>query len=98
MPSLCIYCRKPTDGDATRAHIFPEALGNKDLLLPPGTVCAKCNHYAGHELESATVAHPSIAMALHYLGAHAKKGRVRNPLATILHEPPHPPTRQLTSP
>jgi hypothetical protein len=90
MSTTCIYCTKPTAGDATRAHVFPEALGNRNLLLPAGTVCRKCNQYAGHELESALIAHPSIAMALHFWGIHGKKRRIRKQLGTVLVEPSEP--------
>ncbi len=92
MTTICIYCTQSTTGDLTRAHVFPEALGNRDLVLPPGTICKKCNQYAGHELESALVAHPSIAMALHFWGIHGKQGRIRKQLGTVVSQPSEPGT------
>ena len=92
MSTICIYCTQSTTGDLTRAHVFPEALGNRDLILPAGTVCEKCNQYAGHELESALVAHPWIAMALHFWGVHGKQGRIRQQLGTVVSQPSEPGT------
>jgi hypothetical protein len=28
----------------SREHVFPESVGNEDLVLPPGVVCDRCNN------------------------------------------------------
>jgi len=87
MATVCIYCKRSTEGDKTRAHVFPEALGNKKFVLAPGTVCKWCNNYCGHALEAALVAHPTIAMAVHFWGVPGKGERVRTKLGTVKRQP-----------
>src|SRR2546426_7914950 len=88
--TICVYCRAGTDNDTTKAHVFPEALGNSDLFLPCGTECTKCNHYFGHELDSALATHPNIAMALQYLGVRGKKAKPRKVLGSVERKPSEP--------
>ncbi len=40
----CIYCLKKSAPFNSEEHIFPEALGNEELILPRGYVCDKCNN------------------------------------------------------
>ncbi len=96
MGTVCIYCLKGTRGDQTRAHVFPEALGNRDVILPAGTVCGPCNRYLGHELDSALVTHPTVAMALQYWGIEGKKGKPRKALGVVKRNPSEPGTANLT--
>lgn len=39
----CIFCDKPVTQSSIE-HIVPESLGNKDYVLPVGTICKKCNN------------------------------------------------------
>src|SRR2546428_3507713 len=86
----CIYCLNDTTGDRTRAHVFPEALGNRDVILPPGTECGPCNRYFGHELDSALVTNPNIAMAIQFWGIEGKRGKTRKALGTVTRNPSEP--------
>jgi hypothetical protein len=92
---ICVYCRISTDGDNTKAHVFPEALGNRNLILPAGTECGKCNHYFGHELDSAIATHPNVAMALLYLDVKGKQQTPRKMLGSIERKPSEPGTSTL---
>jgi hypothetical protein len=40
----CIYCLRVDGGFTSEEHIFPESLGNEELVLPKGYVCDRCNH------------------------------------------------------
>ena len=40
----CIYCCKDEGPFGTVEHVYPESLGNNDLILPVGAVCDPCNH------------------------------------------------------
>jgi hypothetical protein len=79
----CIYCRSITSGAEGEAHVFPEAIVANVMTLPPGTVCDKCNHYCGHELDSAVVRFPFIAMVIQLLALPGKKGKPRKELGRI---------------
>lgn len=74
--SRCIYCLT-TSGDFTaEEHIFPEALGNDELILPKGMVCKSCNNNVFSPLENALVEYPPIAMLRVYYVPHTKKGKL----------------------
>jgi len=47
----CIFCKQVSDASKSVQHIIPESLGNKDLILPPGTVCDSCNQYFAIKIE-----------------------------------------------
>ena len=47
----CIFCKSDSTGSKTIEHVIPESLGNKDHILPPGTVCDACNNYFGLNVE-----------------------------------------------
>jgi hypothetical protein len=40
----CLFCQESSGGFNAPEHILPEAMGNKDMVLPPGVVCDRCNH------------------------------------------------------
>lgn len=40
----CLICRRTDGGFTSEEHIFPESLGNTDVVLPHGVVCDRCNH------------------------------------------------------
>lgn len=35
----CIFCRRHDGGFTSREHVFPESLGNEEVVLPRGVVC-----------------------------------------------------------
>lgn len=47
----CIFCKQISDSSKSVQHIIPESLGNKDLILPSGTVCDSCNQYFAIKIE-----------------------------------------------
>lgn len=44
-PNKCIICLKesPASKFTSKEHVVPEGLGNKELVLPKGIVCTRCN-------------------------------------------------------
>jgi hypothetical protein len=47
----CIFCKQDSSTSKTVEHIIPEALGNKEHILPRGVVCDNCNSYFGLKVE-----------------------------------------------
>lgn len=47
----CIFCKQDSSASRRVEHIIPEALGNKEHILPTGIVCARCNEYFGRKIE-----------------------------------------------
>lgn len=42
----CLFCKsEDRDRFTSEEHVFPESLGNKTIILPPGVVCDVCNQY-----------------------------------------------------
>jgi hypothetical protein len=80
----CIYCRKSTNENSGRAHVFPEALAQNPLTLPQGTVCDQCNNYIGIRLDQNLVRYPLVAFAIQFLGTSGKRGKPRCELGRIL--------------
>lgn len=79
----CIYCLEDASGASSLAHVVAEGIGANDLVLPKGSVCDRCNHYIGHELESALVAHPVIAAAIQTFHLKGKEGRSRRKIGNV---------------
>jgi hypothetical protein len=74
---LCIYCLKDSSNAKSLPHVVPEAITKNGVTLPRGAVCDDCNHYLGHELDSALLNHPVVAMLVQLLGTPGKRGRPR---------------------
>lgn len=53
----CIYCLTKQGNFTSYEHVFPEAFGNKELILPPGNVCDRCNNEILSQLDSNLVNH-----------------------------------------
>ena len=47
----CIFCKQDSSTSKTIEHIIPEALGNKEHILPAGVVCDNCNNYFARKVE-----------------------------------------------
>jgi HNH endonuclease len=57
----CIYCLR-TDGNFSSAeHVYPESLGNTEIILPRGYVCDKCNNEVLSALDDYLVNHDGIS-------------------------------------
>ena len=66
-----------TDGGfASEEHIFPEALGNTELILPPGVVCDRCNNGVLSTLDKAVAEFMPVAMRRTMLGIQNKRGKI----------------------
>lgn len=48
---ICIFCKENSLDSKSVEHIIPESLGNKNLVLPKGIVCDKCNQYFAVKVE-----------------------------------------------
>jgi hypothetical protein len=57
----CIYCLQITGSFESEEHIFPESLGNKDLILGRGYVCDRCNNGILAVLDNALMKFEPIA-------------------------------------
>lgn len=58
----CIYCLSSKGNFSSEEHIYPESLGNNELLLPRGVVCDKCNNEILSGLDSHLVNHDIFSM------------------------------------
>src|SRR5438309_11833145 len=61
-PRLCIFCLSNKNAFTAPEHILSEALGNKQLILPPGVVCDPCNHGPLAGLDKALVEFPPLQL------------------------------------
>ena len=43
-PQRCIYCLAADTSFTSEEHVFPESLGNDEIVLPKGYVCDRCNN------------------------------------------------------
>ena len=56
----CIICKHNSENSKSVEHIIPESLGNKNIVLPKGVVCDKCNNYIGRKIEEPFLNDPYI--------------------------------------
>jgi hypothetical protein len=73
--SRCIYCLTAKGSFESIEHIFPESLGNKELILPKGYVCDKCNHGILSGLDSYLIDFAPIALLRLQNIDRTKKGK-----------------------
>jgi hypothetical protein len=57
----CIYCLTKTGNFRYKEHVYPESLGNTELVLPPGCVCDDCNNGILSYLDQELVQHDIIS-------------------------------------
>lgn len=72
----CLFCRRSDGGFTTPEHVFPESLGNTELILEPGVVCDRCNHQTLSVLDQVICNFSPIAMRRTMLGIPSKAGKV----------------------
>lgn len=73
----CLFCLRSDGGFRSREHIFPEALGNQEHILPAGVVCDRCNHGPLSLADDALVSFPPIALLIGERGIGGKTGKAR---------------------
>jgi hypothetical protein len=71
----CLFCRESDGGFTSVEHIFPESLGNKEVILPAGVVCDRCNHQVLSSLDAALCDFGPIAMLRTVYGIESKGGK-----------------------
>jgi len=70
----CIYCLQTIGSFKSEEHIFPESLGNDELILPKGYVCDKCNNGVLAQLDDVLIKFEPIAFLQVQLVPHTKDG------------------------
>ena len=75
-PFQCIYCLGVGGKFTSEEHVFPEALGNDQIVLAPGVVCDSCNNGVLAQLDQALVRFPPIALGQVQFVPHTKSGRL----------------------
>lgn len=59
---VCMFCLQSDGPFKSREHIVPESLGNKEMMLPPGYVCDRCNNGPLSQLDNALIRCPPVAL------------------------------------
>ncbi|SDM23509.1 HNH endonuclease [Nonomuraea maritima] len=72
---VCLFCRNDSSSSRSVEHIIPQSLGNTTLILPPGTVCDRCNNYFARKLEKPFMDQSDIITLRHHEAIPSKKGR-----------------------
>jgi hypothetical protein len=72
----CLFCRKRDVPFTSVEHIFPESLGNKELTLPIGVVCDRCNNGPLSKVDAALCAFGPIPMMRLTHGVESKAGKL----------------------
>lgn len=57
----CVYCPSANGRFTSKEHVFPEALGNDEIVLPLGFVCDRCNNQTLSSLDQTLVQFEPIA-------------------------------------
>lgn len=73
-PRVCIFCFSNKNAFTAPEHILSEALGNKQLILPPGVVCDPCDHGPLSGLDKALVEFPPLQLIRVLWSLQRKKG------------------------
>jgi hypothetical protein len=72
----CLYCRREDRKFTSVEHLVPEGLGNKDIVLPVGVVCDKCNNEVLSQLDKALIEFGPIALLRVKYGVPTKAGKM----------------------
>ncbi len=79
----CIVCKQDSSKSKSVEHIVPESLGNKNHILPKGTLCDKCNSYFSLKIEKKTLELNFFTTLRHRNRIESKKGRIPKGIAII---------------
>ncbi len=72
----CIYCLSTGNSFSSEEHIFPESLGNEEMLLLKGFVCDECNNGVLSGLDEYLINFEPIALLRVYFVPYDKKGKL----------------------
>jgi hypothetical protein len=72
----CIYCLSTRGSFGSEEHVFPEGLGNDEIVLPRGYVCDKCNNGPLSALDDALLQFGPIALLRVLYVPHGKGGKL----------------------
>lgn len=72
----CLYCLDSTGTFTSEEHVFPESLGNDELVLPKGYVCDKCNNGILATLDNYLLSFEPIALLQVYFVPYTKQGKL----------------------
>lgn len=72
----CIYCLETTGTFNSEEHIFPESLGNDELILPKGYVCDECNNGILAILDNYLLKFEPVAFLQVYFVPYTKQGKL----------------------
>lgn len=73
--NVCIYCLTTTNTFTSEEHVFPESLGNDELILPKGYVCDQCNNGILARLDEALLEFGPIALLQVQMVTYTKSGQ-----------------------
>lgn len=79
----CIFCKTDSTNSKSVEHIFPESLGNVDIVLQPGIVCDGCNQYFASKVEKPVLEMPFFTSIRHRHDIPNKKNRIPKGSAII---------------
>lgn len=71
----CIYCLSTSAAFNTQEHVYPESLGNNEVILPRGYVCDTCNN-AVSQVEGYALNSLPLSLLRTYVIYHTKKGKL----------------------
>jgi hypothetical protein len=75
-PHQCIYCLTTTGNFQYEEHVYPESLGNTEIVLPAGYVCDECNNGVLSDLDKHLVEQDAISfLRVIYLPYNTKTGK-----------------------
>src|SRR5207249_1700021 len=72
----CLVCRRSDGGFTTVEHSLPESLGNRDVTLPNGVVCDRCNNGVLSDLDQSLAEFWPLKIRRTFLGVPSKAGKI----------------------
>lgn len=71
----CLYCGRKDGKFSSVEHVVPESMGNKELILPKGIVCDRCNNGILAQLDKYILNYGPIKFMLVYFRVPNKAGK-----------------------
>lgn len=97
--SVCIFCKTKEGAFTCPEHVYPESLGNTQIILPEGLVCDSCNNGVLSRLDTHLVEHDGISfLKVMFLPINPKTGKFpKAKYQNLTIEKTHPRKIQLTA-